>query len=270
MEKIQQAIARARQERNTRVRQVAAPVAFEGSLAVDLEACPRFTLDRADALRHRLVAAVPDDPRGDLFRMLRTQLRQRLGVIGGRSVAVFSARDGEGKTMVASNLALSLARQDEAPVFLLDFDFRRPSVHSVFGLEVGQGLSAFIEGRAPLVDVMHRMADLPLYVLPQGRPHPAASELIAAAPTRALLEALRDQSTGSTIVVDCSPLLLTDEPLTVQQMVDASLLVVQQNRTRRADVQRASELIDEAKYVGSVMNHVDESDLAEAYGYGYR
>jgi receptor protein-tyrosine kinase len=131
-------------------------------------------------------------------------------------------------------------------------------------------VSGVIEGTATLDQVMQRYSELPLYVLPQGRPHPAASELMAARATAALLHDLETSFSDSIVVVDSPPLLLTDEPLTLQQMVGACLLVVQQGRTKRDDVQRAAELIDETKYVGSVMNRVRESDLSDGYGYGYR
>lgn len=275
MEKIQQAIERARQQRDGRIGTPAATAATTGldrqrPGAIDLDAAPRFVVDAARARATRLVVMQPDAPHGDLFRMLRTQLLQRMRTLGARSIAVFSARDGEGKTLVACNLAASLARQSAGPVFLVDFDFRRPTVHDVFGLKVERGVSAVIEGSASIADVMQRCEGLPLYVLPQGRKHPAASELIAAPEARGLVQTLTSSFPDSVVVADCSPLLLTDEPLSVQQIVDSCLLVVQQGRTRRDEVQRAAELIDEAKYVGSVMNQVRESDLEQSYGYGYR
>ncbi len=275
MEKIQQAIERARQQRDERTPAVASASSSRAvdrrpSAAFDLDTAKTFAVDQRRAERSRLVTLMPDAGHADLFRMLRTQLLQRMKSLGARSVAVFSARDGEGKTLVACNLAITLARQGSGPVFLLDFDFRRPTVHEVFGLQVERGVSALVEGTAALGDVMQRLSGLPLFVLPQGRAHPAASELIAAQQTRALLQSLRDSYVDSTIVIDCSPLLLTDEPLSVQQIVDSCLLVVQQGRTRRDELQRAAELIDESKYVGSVMNRVREADLQQGYAYGYR
>lgn len=272
MEKIQQAIERARQQRTGRPS--AAPtdrVALDEHAArLDLQTLPVFTVDPRRAQTTHLVTMSADAGHADLFRMLRTQLVQRMRVLGARSVAVLSPRNGEGKTLTACNLAVSMARQGTGPVFLLDFDFRRPTVHEVFGLEVLRGISSVIEGTTAVDQVLQRCGDLPLYVAPQGRPHPGASELVAAKSTAALLRELEESHADSIVVVDSPPLLLTDEPLTLQQMVGACLLVVQQGRTKREDVQRAAELIDETKYVGSVMNRVRESDLNDGYGYGYR
>ncbi|TVQ31789.1 MAG: hypothetical protein EA356_13830 [Geminicoccaceae bacterium] len=274
MEKIQQAIERARQQRDGHTATVVGPARAVEARATasgfDLTTAKSFSVAPRQAEASRLVTLMPDAGRADIFRMLRTQLVQRMKNVGARSVAVFSARDGEGKTLVACNLAVALARQGSGPVFLLDFDFRRPTVHEVFGLQVDHRVSGIIEGTASLGDVIQQINGLPLYLLPQGRAHPAASELIAARQARDLLKDLRDHYVDSTIVVDCSPLLLTDEPLSVQQIVDSCLLVVQQGRTRRDEVQRAAELIDEGKYVGSVMNRVREADLEEGYAYGYR
>lgn len=277
MEKIQQAIERARQQRASVAGRApaataapstqAAPTAVAGALEHILHRV-RVIHPSAQHLRdHRVLAGATDDPRSDVFRKLRTQAMLRLQALGGRSIAVVSARDGEGKTLVACNLALGIAYQTSAPTFLLDMDFRRPTVHKAFGFEPERSLAEVVEGQATLEDVCVRIGESQLFVLPQGRKSEHASELVASNAARTLLQDLLRGVPSAKLVVDCPPLLLTDEPLVVQGYVDGCLLVVEQGRTSRDDVERAAEYLDETKYLGSVLNRVVESESSTYYGY---
>ena len=276
MEKIQQAIERARQQRASLASPAAAATATaprpsdhrpEPAAGPWLEQVSTVRLDPRHLSRHRIVAASADDPRADIFRSLRTQLLLRLKTLGGHSVAIVSARDGEGKTFVACNLALSLTRQAEVPVVLVDMDFRRPTVHSTLGLDVAVGFSDVIEGDATLEKAVRRVEGTQLHVLPQPRRHPLASELVASNRARDLLREIAQSVGHGYVVIDCPPLLLTDEPLVVQGHVDGCLLVVEQGRTGRHAVEQAAELLDETKYLGSVVNKGDAGDTGTYYGY---
>ncbi len=271
MEKIQQAIERARQQRASLPQEGARPPAAgnrqTNAFETVLQAAGVVRLDQAHLRANRLVTALPDDPHMDVFRALRTQVLMRLQTLGGRSLAIVSARDGEGKTFVACNLAMSLARKAEAPVFLVDLDFRRPSLHRILGVEPRHGVADLIEGHAELEDVMLRVEDSNLFVLTQPTQQPHASELIASTRTREIVRSLVEFSGDGIVIVDCPPLLLTDEPLVVQGFVDGCLLVVQQGRTTHDEVKRAAELMDETKYLGSVINRGDASETQFYYGY---
>jgi capsular exopolysaccharide synthesis family protein len=277
VEKIQQAIERARQQRASvagRTPAAAAPHAPQGSpaapaggLEAALQGVRVFRPSPQHLLDQRVLAGVNDDPRSDVFRKLRTQAMLRLQALNGRSIAVVSARDGEGKTLVACNLALGIAHQTGAPTFLLDMDFRRPSVHKSFGFEPEHSLADAIEGHVDLEDVVVRIGESQLYVLPQGRKNQHASELVGSQAARMLLQTLANGVPSAKLIVDCPPLLLTDEPLVIQGYVDGCLLVVEQGRTARDDVERATEYLDETKYLGSVLNRVVESEGSTYYGY---
>ena len=197
MEKIQQAIERAREQRAATGAPLATAAVATGATTGGAPSLGEV-LSRVRAVRplpehlrkHRIIAGVDDDPRSDVFRRLRTQALLRLQALGGRSIAVVSARDGEGKTLVACNLALGIARQTGAPTFLIDMDFRRPTVHAALGFEPEHSLADLIEGRATLEDVAVRLDDGQLFVLPQGRKSVHASELVASSGARGLVQTL--------------------------------------------------------------------------------
>jgi len=282
VEKIQQAIERARQQRASLSGQVGAPpttsrptaarpsantAGVSGGLAAALQQARVFEPSTQHLRENRILAGSTDDARSDVFRKLRTQAMLRLQTLGGRSIMVVSARDGEGKTLVACNLAFGIAHQSAAPTFLLDMDFRRPSVHRAFGIEPEVSLTDVIEGRATLEEAVVRIADSQLYVLPQALKTEHAFEIVASQAARTLIQNLTNGVPSAKLVIDCPPLLLTDEPLVVQGYVDGCLLVVEQGRTTRDDVERSAEYLDEAKYLGSVLNRVVESEGSTYYGY---
>ena len=268
MEKIQQAIERARQQRGQIPKTQTVDTAHAPSgLQAILEAATTVSLDKRHLLDHRVLAGSSSDPRSDVFRKLRTQTTLRLQALEGRSVAVVSARDGEGKTLVACNLAYGMALQTQTPTFLLDMDFRRPSVHRTLGIEPRASLADVLEGHADLADALVRVDGTQLYVLPQARRNEHASEIVGSGGARSLVRELLAGAPTAKLVIDCPPLLLTDETLVVQSYVDGCLLVVEQGRTSRDDLQQATEHLDETKYLGSVLNRAAAEDSHSYYGY---
>jgi Mrp family chromosome partitioning ATPase len=269
VEKIQQAIERARQQRGqTAARAPASPPAPSSTdLASALASAPVATLKPQHLRDHRVLAGMRDDPRSDVFRKLRTQTMLRLQALDGRSVAVLSARDGEGKTLVACNLAYGIALQNQSPTFLLDMDFRRPSVHGTLGIEPRVSLAEVLEGHADVADALLRVEGTQLYVLPQASRNAHASEIVGSGGARSLVRELLTVTPSAKLVIDCPPVLLTDEPLVVQSYVDGCLLVVEHGRTARDDLQRAAEQLDETKYLGSVLNRADDHEAHTYYGY---
>ena len=269
MEKIQQAIERARQQRGQSAARAPAspPTPSSTDLSSVLAGARIAGLTPRHLRDHRVLAGMRDDPLSDVFGKLRTQTMLRLQALEGRSVAVLSARDGEGKTLVACNLAYGIALQTQSPTFLLDMDFRRPSVHRTLGLEPRVSLADVLEGHADLADALVRVEGTHLYVLPQARRNARASEIVGSGGARNLVRELLTVTPSAKLVIDCPPVLLTDEPLVVQSYVDGCLLVVEHGRTARDDVQHAAEQLDETKYLGSVLNRAEGHEAYTYYGY---
>lgn len=275
MEKIQQAIERAREMRSTgttappgaaaRSAHPSASPAGGGSVFAQASTVP---LDERRARNELLIAASGEDPRHDVFRMLRTQVLRRLQTLGGRRVAVVSARDNEGKTFVACNLAMSLARRGHGKVVLIDADLRQPSVYQRFGLKGKNDLSDVIEGHCDLGEALVSPGIENLYVLPQGHKAPHASELIGSAAMMQAMHQLHNDPEQPILVFDCSPLLQTDEPLSLLDFVDGYLIVVQEGRTQRTQLAHVSEMIGQEKYLGTVMNNARFIEATKYYGYG--
>jgi Mrp family chromosome partitioning ATPase len=198
---------------------------------------------------------------GHAYRMLRTQVLQRARAHGLGTLGVVSAINGEGKTLTAINLALSLAAEPNQSVVLVDFDLRRPAVARTLGLSVEQGLEAWFTSDIPTRSVCYGLEDVErLHVLPTLTPVSGSSEILAGLATRKLLNELKGRDSSRIIVVDLPPVLLSDDALMVAPLLDGVVLVVHERRTRREDVVRVMELLGNTRIVGTVLNSSSESE----------
>ena len=232
----------------------------EFSLGV-VESTARVTVDWSACKEKRIVPTLDVQAAGHAYRMLRTQVLQRVRSHGLSTVGVVSAVNGEGKTLTAINLALSLAAEPNQSVVLVDFDLRRPSIARTLGLSVEQGLEAWFAADMPTKNVCYSLEGVErLQVLPTLAPVDGSSEKLAGLATRKLLNELKGRDTGRLVLVDLPPVLLSDDALMVAPLLDAVVLVVHERRTRREDVVRVMELLGNTKIIGTVLNRSAESE----------
>ena len=226
-----------------------------------VESIARVAVDWAELKERRVVANDNAHQAGHAYRMLRTQVLQRARSHGLMTLGIVSAVNGEGKTLTAVNLALSLAAEPNQTVVLLDLDLRRPSIAPTLGLRVERGLESWFGGDEPTRNVCYGIEGVErLHVLPTLAPVAGSSEVLASVTTRRLFNELRGRDPGRLLVVDLPPVLLSDDALMVAPLVDAVVLVVNERRTRREDVIRVVELLGNTRIVGTVMNRSSQSE----------
>jgi protein-tyrosine kinase len=244
------------------------PAAAERS-AVRLEFVPapiepatRLAVDWAGLRDSRIVDRDDTRPAAHAYRMLRTQVLQRARAHGISAIGVVSAVNGEGKTLTAINLALSLAADPNQSVLLIDLDLRRPSIAKTLRLPLDRGLEAWFAGTATVEELWHGVAGVDrLFLLPTLVPVPASSEALARATTKKLLQDLKERDPGRILIVDLPPVLLSDDALTLAPQLDAVVLVVAEGRTQREDVARVLELLGNTRVIGTVLNRSTESEM---------
>jgi protein-tyrosine kinase len=280
LEKIQQALERARHERELalagsvagRAQRVREPHGPGGRAFVpDVDAIPTIEASAQALRRHRIVAAQSTKlnhtaaKAAEAFRMLRAQVVGRLDALGGRSLAVTSPYGGDGKSIVALNLAVTLAGHLERGAVLVDTDLRRPSLHTYLGIEPLHDLSDYLEGEAELDDCLLRPGIEGLVALLQSKPIRRSSELLASSRMQTFMSEVKRRFPTSVLVFDCPPLLATEDPLVIRQHVDGCLLVLREGVTTRADLRRAAELVGEERYLGAVLNQAKWHQLPGYY-----
>ena len=235
-------------------------IAREFSLG-SVESVARLPVDWTALKEQRVVSTSDLQPAGQAYRMLRTQVLQRARSHGLTTLGVVSAVNGEGKTLTAVNLALSLAAEPNQTVLLLDLDLRRPAVARMLGLSAERGLETWFGGEEPTKNVCYGIEGVErLYILPTLRPVNGSSEVLAGLATRRLFNELKGRDPGRLLLVDLPPVLLSDDALTVAPLLDGVVLVVNERRTRREDVVRVVELLGTTRIVGTVLNRSSQSE----------
>ena len=216
----------------------------------------------------RLVAAnAPQSLAAEQYRLLRTRVTRAENGRPCRAIIVTSPNKGDGKSITAANLALTMAHDSQLRVLLLDADLRRPSIHHLFGVSETPGLSDVLMGGAALDEALVYVPDHRLTVLPSGLIPTQPAELLGSAAMRRVLETLRTRF--DRILIDMPPVApLADVPIT-STMADGVLMIVRAGVTPKPAIERALAGIDGAKVLGLVLN--DAGAAGAKYEYpGYR
>ena len=207
-------------------------------------------------LRQRRVMAAHDrGPFVDAFKILRTQVLQRLREHDWNVLGVTSPGHGEGKTLTAVNLAVSLAMETAQTVLLVDANLRNPSIHNVFDLGDCPGLADYLLDNQPLEDLLVHPGIGRFVLLAGGRAVFNSSEILTSPKMLALVEELKHRYPARIVIFDLPPLLHTADVLAFSPYTDALLLVVEEGKTTAEEVQSALSLVKNSRPVlGTVLN----------------
>jgi protein-tyrosine kinase len=198
------------------------------------------------------------------YRRLAASLHHMQTMNGVKVILVVSALAGEGKTLTASNLALTFSESYDRDVLLIDADLRRPSLARTFGIQASPGLSDGLakdfKGRLTPQRVSDRLT-----VLPAGRPMPDPMAGFTSAWMRQLIAEARESFDW--VIIDTPPIgLMTDANL-LSSMSDGVVLVVKANATPYQLVKRAVDAIGPDRLLGAVLNRATEKGHSDRYYY---
>ncbi len=204
------------------------------------------------------------------FKVLRTNLTFALADRPLQVIAVLSPGPEEGKTLVNSNLAISLA-QGGKKVLLVDADFRKSSVRKSFGLENGMetGLPLALTGQKPWKELVRPSGVEQLDLLPNTVAPPNPAELLGSAALKKLVAEMKSQY--DFVVFDGAPVLAVTDSVVLSTHLDGVVLMARFNQTRSSSIRDALEHLRRvgANVVGTVLNYVPVKKGLYGYGYGY-
>ena len=210
-----------------------------------------------------LVAGLaPNSLAAEQYRQLRTRLAHAESAHALRSVLITSPQKGEGKSITASNLALTMAQELQRHVVLVEADLRKPSLQQLFGLPAGPGLAEYLSGAAELKDVMKFLPVHNLTVIAAGSAPGNPAELLGSTAMRRLLDQLRTRF--DRVILDTPPVLPLADVAVLAPMVDGALLVVRAGVTPKPAIENALRGFDSSRLIGIVLN---ESGLEDDYRY---
>ena len=186
----------------------------------------------------------------------------------GNLVMVASALSGEGKTFTSVNLCLSIARERDWSVVLVDADSSKPHLTRLFSAEREPGFIDLLLDPTLSFEDLVMPTDIPgLSLLPAGARDADASELLASRRMKELCLKISSADPGRMIVLDSSPLLLTTEAISLASQVGQVLMVVRADSTQQQSVLAALQKLDPEKAINCVLNQTSGADLSESYGY---
>jgi capsular exopolysaccharide synthesis family protein len=205
----------------------------------------------------------------EAFRNIRTNVLFSSAQEGSRSVVVTSTGPGEGKSMVASNLALSLAQAGQR-VLLIDGDMRKPKVHEIFDVSQEPGLSNLLVGNAKASESVRKTSVPGLWVMGAGRIPPNPAELVGSARFRDFLASIKEHFEW--VIIDSPPVMSVTDAALVAHHTAGVLFVIGAEMTSRHAAKRALDQLEQAqaRFVGAVLNRVDLEHNAYYYSQYYR
>jgi capsular exopolysaccharide synthesis family protein len=204
----------------------------------------------------------PKSLAAEKFRFLATRLRHLQQKRSLRSLVVTSSVAGEGKSMVAANLASALAGGKQR-VLLVEGDIRRPSLARQLGLEELPGLSQVLRFGEDSLNHIYSLEDSGLCVLLAGEAHSNPLEFMDSAKLSVLMD--RITPGFDWVVIDSPPVLPLADTSIWARLADAILLVTRPGVTSKQQLQRTFEAIEQSKLLGSILNASTETTTNHYY-----
>jgi len=204
-------------------------------------------------LHPALIAAIaPHSAIAEQYRAIRGRITSREEFGPLRNVMVTSPGAGEGKSITAANLALTMAQEFQRKVVLVDGDLRGSSVHSLFGVDQGPGLADVLAGDASLDEALVYLPDYRLTLLPAGTTPQFPTELLGSAGMRRVIDTLRGRF--DRMVLDLPAVTPLADVGTVAPLADGVVMVVRAGITQRPALDQALAAFEENKVLGVVLN----------------
>ncbi len=268
MERVQQALERARQqrqgvigsqgdERGSATAYVGGPGSKDDCAEltrIDYTQTQRVELSDAVLRDNRIIAGFEQDARVEPYRALRSQVLRKMTSEKWHTLAITSPGENAGKTLTAINLAISLSRDVNQTVLLVDLDLSKPSVHHMLGVDVEFGLVDYLEGRAKLEDLLFNPGFERLVVLPGTPQGHYASEILSSPQMQALMLELEQRYESRIIIFDLPPLLRNDDALVFTPQVDTNLLVVENGVSTSDEIHKCLHLLEGSHLLGTILN----------------
>ena len=202
----------------------------------------------------------------EAYRSLRTNIQFADLENKNKCFLITSSGPGEGKSTTAANIAITLAYA-EMPTVLIDADFRKPVIHSLFNIGQEPGITNYLVSDIPITDVIKHTSTKNLDVIPVGIIPPNPSELLNKSKVDAMIKELKKHY--NYIIFDTAPILPVTDPAILGSKVDGAFIVVELGKTTIEAVSRSQSLLTNTKtnVYGVILNKI--SMTVGRYGHYY-
>jgi protein-tyrosine kinase len=215
--------------------------------------------------KHRIVALNKSDLSSVSFDLLRTQVLQKMEEHGWRTLAIVSPVPECGKTVVAINLAISIAHHTDKTAMLVDFDLRKPKIGEYLGLPAGKSLNEVLEGDADVSEAFVNPGMPKVVVVPTSRSIGKSAEMLASGKVKALVQQLRDRYKERIVIFDLPPLLNVDDAISILPQIDCVLMVVGNGMVTKHEMDESLRHLHSTHLLGVVLNKAEVQTRAQYY-----
>ena len=263
MERIKQALTRAREEQKgggnftlAEVRQH--PAAAQTDLDFEYTQTKIVELDPKVLQKNRVLFEKKLDKKTDRavssYKLLRTQIEQRMLAKGWNTLAITSPGPGQGKSLTSLNLAISMAKATYSSVLLVDLDMRKPSIHEYLGYEPEKGIADCLTEDLPLGDILFNPGIERLVIAPGKQAVYNSSELLGSPKVGNLVNEMKNRYQSRYVIFDLPPVLATDDAMAFAPHVDAMLMVIEDEATTKDQLKQTLEMLEGTNIIGTVLN----------------
>jgi len=229
------------------------------------------TLNAQHLEANRIIAHDLADRRSRSFDMLRTQILQSMDQKGWQFLGITSPTEGCGKSVGAINLALSIARQPDRSVLLIDLDLQKPQIAKYLGITSEPGIIGVLAGRAGLHEslVQARIKNEQVVVLPCEVATQNSSAWIASRAMTSFLNEVKRDFYNWTVIFDLPPILSSDDVLTMLPRLDCVAFVVGAGTTTTEQIKECNRHFESTEVVRVVLNKSEDGAASYYYAYGH-
>ena len=260
MSKITQALEKAARERLKQLEQrpTAPSAAVSVALTPPSDGPVATAVDHVNLDPHLVSMTDVKSPIAEQYRILKANFQSQRGRDNIKIIVVTSAMRAEGKTVTSLNLALTLARDEQLRVALVDGDMRKGSINRWLGLdESPTGLSTVLRGGGVLNGSLLKLQSPPLTILPAGPIPDDPAGLLESSAMKRLIATLKAQF--DLVIIDAPPVMAVADPGILASQADAALLVVRAGKTQRKTILQAQHRLQQMKVdvMGCVLTHME-------------
>ena len=191
---------------------------------------------------------------------MRTQILKKLKAIGGNSLLITSANSFEGKTFTSINLGVSVSKEFDKSVLIVDADLRKPSnghralAEDFFSFHVNKGLSDYLNGNAEIPDIMINPGISKLVIIPSGKPADNAAELLNSQKMEVMMTEIKSRYPDRLVIVDTPPVNRYTDAIILSRFVHGILIVVEIEKTSCDDLRKVMNSLKDVPILGTVLN----------------
>ncbi len=214
----------------------------------------KLNLDFDKIKQQKIISIATAGKIENAYKVLRTQVVQRLRLNNWNAFGVVSSRSNEGKSLTAINLAISIAQEIQHTVLLVDFDLQNPSLHTFFNFHPEAGISDYLLYDKPLNEILINPGIDGLVMLPGREALINSSEALSSPKAIELVNELKTRYPKRIVVFDLPALLDTDDVIAFSPYIDAVLMVIEDGKSSQEDLQRSMDYLKKVNFLGSVLN----------------